>query len=211
MLSGFALAWVLIYSMCVLVTQDNKNDVLSQKSRAPEPAMFGLPGTGHSKPAILSPGLSLLLLVHRPIPSCFNSCLNTNNSVFLWLLFDVCVNQCHSILLLPWLMSWLTSGRYLMTNWNCYRNQSGGKHHDTKGMATYSEFLPVVFSCYWNKCEMSAQRVLSSICCSNVSPKASVFIYPGIWRMITNCKVVCLLMDVIVMPWWYWHVGRGQG
>jgi hypothetical protein len=63
-------------------SQDNKNDVLSQKSRAPEPAMFGLPGTGHSKPAILSPGLSLLLLVHRPIPSCFNSCLNTNNSVF---------------------------------------------------------------------------------------------------------------------------------
>lgn len=130
---------------------------------------------------------------------------------FSWLLFDVCVNQCHSILLLPWLMSWLTSGRYLMTNWNCYRNQSRGKHHDTKGMATYSEFLPVVFSCYWNKCEMSAQRVLSTICCSSVSPKASVFIYPDIWRMITSCKVVCLLMDVIVMPWCYWHVGRGQG
>jgi hypothetical protein len=63
-------------------SQDNKNDVLNQKSRTPEPAMFGLPGTGHSKPAILSPGLSLLLLVHCPIPSCFNSCLNTNNSVF---------------------------------------------------------------------------------------------------------------------------------
>jgi hypothetical protein len=41
-------------------SQDNKNDVLSQKSRAPEPAMFGLPGTGHSKPAILSPGRYLM-------------------------------------------------------------------------------------------------------------------------------------------------------
>lgn len=39
--------------------QDNKNDVLNQRSPAPDTAMFGVPGVGHSKPALLSPGISL--------------------------------------------------------------------------------------------------------------------------------------------------------
>lgn len=38
--------------------QDNKNDVLNQRSPAPDAAMFGVPGVGHSKPALLSPGIS---------------------------------------------------------------------------------------------------------------------------------------------------------
>ncbi|KAH9552469.1 hypothetical protein CY35_09G068200 [Sphagnum magellanicum] len=37
---------------------DNKNDVLNQRSPAPESAMFGVPGVGHSKPALLSPGVN---------------------------------------------------------------------------------------------------------------------------------------------------------
>ncbi|KAG0605882.1 hypothetical protein M758_9G095200 [Ceratodon purpureus] len=39
-------------------SQDNKNDVLNQRSPAPESAMFGVPGVGHSKPALLSPGVN---------------------------------------------------------------------------------------------------------------------------------------------------------
>lgn len=39
-----------------LVMQDNKHDALNQRSPAPESGMFGVPGVGHSKPALLSPG-----------------------------------------------------------------------------------------------------------------------------------------------------------
>jgi hypothetical protein len=67
-----------------LVIQDNKNDVLNQRSLAPESAMFGLPGTGHSKPAIHSPGLYLVLLVHHLIPSCFNSSWTPSTHVLAW-------------------------------------------------------------------------------------------------------------------------------
>jgi hypothetical protein len=42
----------------VVNSQDNKNDVLNQRSPAPESAMFGVPGVGHSKPALLSPGVN---------------------------------------------------------------------------------------------------------------------------------------------------------
>jgi hypothetical protein len=67
-----------------LVIQDNKNDVLNQRSLAPDSAMFGLPGTGHSKPAIHSPGLYLVLLVHHLIPSCFNSSWTPSTHVLAW-------------------------------------------------------------------------------------------------------------------------------
>lgn len=40
--------------------QDNKNDALNQRSPAPDSAMFGVPGVGHSKPALLSPGWFLV-------------------------------------------------------------------------------------------------------------------------------------------------------
>lgn len=45
------------HSYCEL-RQDNKNDVnvLNQRSPAPDP-MFGVPGVGHNKPSLLSPGI----------------------------------------------------------------------------------------------------------------------------------------------------------
>jgi hypothetical protein len=67
-----------------LPIQDNKNDILSQRSLAPDSAMFGLPGTGHSKPAIHSPGLYLVFLVHHLIPSCFNSSWTPSTHVLAW-------------------------------------------------------------------------------------------------------------------------------
>lgn len=42
----------------VVTPQDNNNDVLNQRFPAPESAMFGSPGFGQSKPALLSPGVN---------------------------------------------------------------------------------------------------------------------------------------------------------
>ncbi len=65
-----------------LVIQDN--NVLSQRSLAPDYAMFGFPGIGHSKPTIHSPGE---LFVHHLIPSCLNSSWTPSTHVLAWDLF----------------------------------------------------------------------------------------------------------------------------
>lgn len=72
---------------------DNQNDVLSQMSPAPESSRFGLPGTDHPKPAILSPGCFLLLpLVHHLFPTCLNFFFNTPLSLsFAWRIFNAFV------------------------------------------------------------------------------------------------------------------------
>uniref|UniRef100_A0A7I4DAC1 LisH domain-containing protein n=1 Tax=Physcomitrium patens TaxID=3218 RepID=A0A7I4DAC1_PHYPA len=51
-----ALQQVQVRSQMSGSSQDNKHDALNQRSPAPESGMFGVPGVGHSKPALLSPG-----------------------------------------------------------------------------------------------------------------------------------------------------------
>jgi hypothetical protein len=75
-----------------LVIQDN--NVLSQRSLAPDYAMFGFPGIGHSKPTIHSPGVYLVLFVHHLIPSCLNSSWTPSTHVLARdLFFDAFVKQ----------------------------------------------------------------------------------------------------------------------
>ncbi len=75
-----------------LVIQDN--NVSSQRSLAPDYAMFGFPGIGHPKPTIHSPGVYLALFVHHLIPSCLNSSWTPSTHVLARdLFFDAFVKQ----------------------------------------------------------------------------------------------------------------------
>jgi len=61
---------------------------------APDYAMFGFPGIGHSKPTIHSPGVYLVLFVHHLIPSCLNSSWTPSTHVLARdLFFDAFVKQ----------------------------------------------------------------------------------------------------------------------